>query len=649
MVGYVLGVDLGTTYTAAAVARDGHAQIFELSSTLAAIPSVVFASEDGTYITGEAANRRGTVEPDRVARQFKRRIGGPNFLLGGAPISAHSLTARLLRSTYDAVAAREAAEPDEVVLTHPANWGEYKIDLLRQAARMCDLTVTTVTEPEAAAIAYAANERVAVGDTMTVYDLGGGTFDAAVLRKTDTGFEILGQPEGLEQLGGMDFDEAVYNYTLRSLPDGALDALDFDDDEANSALERLRNDCVAAKEALSYDTQTTIHVFLPTVQTQVRLTREEFEALIRPLLAETIDALNRAIRSAGLESDAVQRVVLVGGSSRIPLVAQMIAASIGRPVAIDAHPKHAIAAGASLMPLLKGKNDELTVPSWTGVASSTPEASAIASPTAGTPLSVAMAAGATAATSPPPTTDPTPAPPPPPTQQVPPPPPPPAPAPPGAASPPPSKGSRRGVLIGAIAAGVVVAALAAVFLLGGSNKKEPAAASQTKSTTTNSSASTTSVTPPTQSPTQELAAEIDSTLQPGANARAEVVQAVNGVDSCQTDPNDAITSLQDAINTRQSMLTGVQSVQWNLVQQGNEVRDDVTQALNASVSADQSFIQWANFVEATGCNGNAPHDANFDAAQSASTDATNAKDAFLQLWNPIAAQVGTKQYVETDL
>jgi molecular chaperone DnaK (HSP70) len=347
-VGFVLGVDLGTTFTAAAVGRGGRAQIFELSGDLAAIPSVVFACDDGTYLVGEAARRRGLDDPDRVAREFKRRFGGANLLLGGSPYSAHALTSHLLATTFDTVTAREGERADKVVLTYPANWGEFKVDLLRQAAHMCRLEPATITEPEAAAIAYAENERVEVGDTVLVYDLGGGTFDAAVLRKTSSGFEILGHPEGIEQLGGMDFDEAVYNYVLRALPDNAVSKLDFDDPTATVAFADLRARCIAAKEALSFDTQASIPVLLPTVQTQIRLTREEFEVLIRPPLTETMDALNRAIDSAGLKAQDIDRVLLVGGSSRIPLVAQMIAETIGRPVAVDAHPKHAVATGAAL-------------------------------------------------------------------------------------------------------------------------------------------------------------------------------------------------------------------------------------------------------------------------------------------------------------
>lgn len=347
--GYALGVDLGTAYTAAATYRDGKAEIATLGNRAAAIPSVVLLREDEEVLTGDAANRRGVTEPDRVAREFKRRVGDTTpIFLGGSPYSAETLMGKLLRSVVDEVSTREGGTPDRIAVTHPANWGPFKKDLLNQAITVADLSnVETLTEPQAAAIHYSDNERVDPGDVVAVYDLGGGTFDAAVLRKTATGFEILGQPEGIERLGGIDFDAAVFQHVARSLG-GALENLDEDDLTAMAAVARLRQECVDAKEALSSDTDASIPVLLPDLQTEVRLTRTEFEGMVRPALVDTITALRRALRSADVEPDQVKTVLLVGGSSRIPLVAQMVGAELGRPVAVDAHPKHSIALGAAL-------------------------------------------------------------------------------------------------------------------------------------------------------------------------------------------------------------------------------------------------------------------------------------------------------------
>ena len=346
--GYRLGVDLGTTWTAAAVARNGQVEMATLGTRGAAVPSVLFVREDESILVGEAASRRGVSEPDRVVREFKRRFGDPTpVLVGGTPFAADMLMAKLLRWVVDTVSAREGGPPDAVVVTHPANWGPYKLDLLAQAVRLADVgDAVVISEPEAAAISYAGNERMQVGDVIAVYDLGGGTFDAAVLRKTADGFEVLGRPDGIERLGGIDFDEAVFAHVARTLA-GSFEGLDPEDGAARSAVARLRDDCVDAKEALSSDTDVVIPVILPAVQTEVRLTRSEFEDLIRPALSPTADALSRALASAGVLMADLKAVLLVGGSSQIPLVGQLLAERLGVPVAIDAHPKHTVALGAA--------------------------------------------------------------------------------------------------------------------------------------------------------------------------------------------------------------------------------------------------------------------------------------------------------------
>lgn len=370
--GYQIGIDLGTTYTAAAVARGERVEIASLGNRAPTIPSVIFLREDETILTGEAANRRGLSEPERMSREFKRRVGDPTpVMLSGTPYSAESLMAKLLRWVVATVSEQEGGAPERIAVTHPANWGPYKKDLLGQAIRIADVgEATTLTEPEAAAISYASSERVEAGETIAVYDLGGGTFDACVLRKTAGGFEILGTPEGIERLGGIDFDEAVFTHVRRSVGD-AIDRLDPDDPAALSGMARLRQECIDAKEALSSDTDVSIAVSLPTIQTEVRLTRAEFEGMIRPTLADTIDALRRALRSAGVEPEALRAVLLVGGSSRIPLVGELVAAELKRPVAVDTHPKHSVAVGAALAAgglLAEAQSDQVVVEAGTEAA-----------------------------------------------------------------------------------------------------------------------------------------------------------------------------------------------------------------------------------------------------------------------------------------
>src|SRR3954469_18563415 len=346
---YGLGIDLGTTQTAAAVRVDGRVEVVRLGSRRAEIPSLVFVKPDGGLLIGEAAERRGQSEPGRLAREFKRRMGDPvPILVGGAPFSAHALTAKLLRHVLDAVIQQQDGPPAALTVTHPANWGPYKKEQLDQAIKLADAgPVRLRSEPEAAALQHATARRIANGETVAVYDLGGGTFDVAVVRRDGDGFVLLGEPEGIEQLGGIDFDEAVFGYVLGVLGDKA-EGLDPNDPEVVAALNRLRRDCVEAKESLSFDTETMIPVALPGLHTRVRLNRSELESMIGPSLADTVTATQRALRTAGITAPQLTAVLLAGGSSRIPLVAQMLSTQLQRPVIADPHPEHSIAMGAAV-------------------------------------------------------------------------------------------------------------------------------------------------------------------------------------------------------------------------------------------------------------------------------------------------------------
>jgi cell division ATPase FtsA len=189
-----------------------------------------------------------------------------------------------------------------------------------------------------------------------VYDLGGGTFDAAVVRKVDdTRFELLGEPTGVDRLGGVDFDEAVFEHLRATVAKGLFD-LAPDDPVAMSAAARLRRECTEAKEALSTDTEVTIPVLLPSGHTQARMVRGEFEAMIRPALDETVELLRATIRSAGVAESELDAVLLVGGSSRIPLVSQLLSQQLGRAVAVDSDPKSTVAQGAAraVVPVVPG-------------------------------------------------------------------------------------------------------------------------------------------------------------------------------------------------------------------------------------------------------------------------------------------------------
>jgi YVTN family beta-propeller protein len=345
---YVLAVDLGTTFTAAAVGDHQGVEILDLGVDAATLPSVVLLREDGTILTGEAADRRSVTEPSRTAREFKRRLGDTTpIIVGQTPYGAETLTAHLLEAVIAEASQLRSEPPALIVLTHPANFGQYKLGLLEEAARLAGAErVIYASEPVAAAVHYSSLERVDSGQTVAVYDFGGGTFDAAVVTRTGDGFELVGEAGGIERLGGIDLDEAVMAH-VRGVIGDVMARLDTEDPSVHAALAHLRVECRRAKEALSSDTDVSIPVMLPNLHTDVRLTRREFEDMIRPRLHDTITVLERVVTGAGLTFSDLSRVLLVGGSSRIPLIAEMVASATQRPIAVDTHPKHSVCLGAA--------------------------------------------------------------------------------------------------------------------------------------------------------------------------------------------------------------------------------------------------------------------------------------------------------------
>jgi molecular chaperone DnaK len=393
---YVLGIDLGTTRTAAAIgrldARSGDTEIVNLGDRSSAVPSVLYLGDDGSVLVGDAADRRAVTSPDHVVREFKRRIGDPTpLLVGGRPWAPEDLSARLVRWVVDRVAQREAGPAARLAVTHPASWGPHKKDRLGGALAAQGLPVTFLAEPQAAALHYASAERVEPGSTIAVYDFGGGTFDAAVVHKDSArsaggagintaGFSLLGRPEGVDRLGGIDFDEIVFEHVLQGMPE-AFEGLDENDPAVLSAIAAIRRECTEAKEALSSDTEVSIPVLTPAAQGSVRLHRSEFENAIRPQVEETVDALRRAISSAGITSAQLSAVLLVGGSSRIPLVGQLVSEQLNRPVTVDVDPKNAIPMGAalSLLPAPAGTgSSQSRVPPLRSDGSARPPVSAAA-------------------------------------------------------------------------------------------------------------------------------------------------------------------------------------------------------------------------------------------------------------------------------
>jgi outer membrane protein assembly factor BamB/actin-like ATPase involved in cell morphogenesis len=344
---YALGIDVGTTFTAAAVWRDERVEVVALEAHRVTVPTVVAVEGDDLRF-GNAAISRGIANPDAVAREFKRRLGDsvPIFI-SGAPYSADRLVALFARWVYDTVAAQTGEAPRTVAVTHPANWTEFQRHLLSTALEQAGVaSAALIPEPQAATIDFGSVAHLEPGQLVLVYDLGGGTFDVALLRRDEEGFTSVGLPAGVERLGGIDFDEAVFEHVLGYVPAEVVEGA-RGDATGRLGLAQLRARCVEAKEALSSDVSVDVPVLLPGLSSTVRITRQELEDMVRPMLRQTVDLARQALDRAQVRADELSAVLLVGGSSRIPLVSELVGSALGAPVRVDAHPKLVVARGAA--------------------------------------------------------------------------------------------------------------------------------------------------------------------------------------------------------------------------------------------------------------------------------------------------------------
>ncbi|MCW3816265.1 Hsp70 family protein [Micromonospora sp. DR5-3] len=343
---YVLGMDIGSTSTVAAVARRrgetwARPEVVPLDAGSPAVPSVLHLLPDGSLTVGEPT----TDDPGRTTRDFVRRVGDDvPLLLGGEPCPPENLVAELTAWVVERVSAREGEFAEAIVLSHPAAWGAHRRDLLHRALWHLDLrNVTLLPRPVTVAESHAA--RGFPGTTAAVYALGGSTFEAALVRRTPRGtYEAFGLPQGLDPLGGTDFDEALAEH-VRTLLGRELTGTARPE---TYPLRGLLRECDRVKRELSVATETDVMLTLPTGPVRVPLTRTQFEDLIRPAVRATVDLLVRTVHSAGLTPAQLDGVLLAGGSARIPLVTELVAAAFPVPVEVEPDPQLTAATGAAL-------------------------------------------------------------------------------------------------------------------------------------------------------------------------------------------------------------------------------------------------------------------------------------------------------------
>jgi actin-like ATPase involved in cell morphogenesis len=352
----VLSVDLGTSNTVAVLSAHGRPPRVVDVDGATMMPSAVFAAEAGGLVVGRDAERRARLDPSRFEPNPKRRIDEGTLLLGDSIVPVTDVLAGVLRRVAEETSRQLGGKrPDEVRLTHPAQWGPVRRNVLLSAARQAGMgiNVILVPEPVAAAAHFASfpGQTLTTGQALAVYDLGAGTFDVAIVGATQKGFVVLAEA-GLADLGGLDVDQALLEHVGRQVAQrdparwqSLLCPMTTSDRRAQRA---LREDVKAAKESLSRHPQTDLP--LPEPFDDVLITRVELEALIRPGLLRSVELLAATIRSTGMAPDRLAGIYLVGGSSRIPLIAMLIAEQLRVvPTTLD-QPETAVALGAHHVP-----------------------------------------------------------------------------------------------------------------------------------------------------------------------------------------------------------------------------------------------------------------------------------------------------------
>ncbi|MPZ25570.1 MAG: Hsp70 family protein [Micromonosporaceae bacterium] len=348
---YVLGIDIGGTTTTAAISQlsgggFGAPEVVRLGARSHSVPSALHLAPDRALTVADPV----PLDASRVARGFSRRVGDDvPLVVGGEPCPPQALTAVLAMWVVEQVQLQQGAPAERVVISHPAGWGGYRRGLLLRAIREIGLAGVSLL-PEPVLVAESHRQHGWPGDTLAVYTLGGSDFETSLVGWAErAGFRLLGSAASVDPFGGTDVDEALVNHVQAALG-SEFRTLRRDGPQARLALFGLRRECARAKERLSAATETEVLVPLPYGQVEVPISRTELEALIRPALQVTVDALIGIVRSGGRGGDPPDRILLAGGAAQMPLVAELVAAGLpGSPIAVEPEPQHTAATGAAVV------------------------------------------------------------------------------------------------------------------------------------------------------------------------------------------------------------------------------------------------------------------------------------------------------------
>src|SRR6202790_3624225 len=354
-----VGIDLGTTNSVVSVLEAGEPTVIPNAEGARTTPSVVGFSKSGEVLVGEVAKRQAITNPDRTIRSVKRHMGdhGWSMNIDGKKYTPQEISARILQKLKRDAESYLGDTVHQAVITVPAYFDDAQRTATKEAGQIAGLEVLRIiNEPTAAALAYGLDKEGA-DQTVLVFDLGGGTFDVSVLEIGEGVFEVK-STSGNTQLGGDDWDQRVMDWLVKSFKD--TEGVDLSQDKM--AVQRLKEASEKAKVELSAVQETTINLPFITATSEgpkhldMKLTRSKFQELTADLVDACRGPFEQAVKDAGLTADKIAHVVLVGGSTRMPAIQDLVQTMSGKEAHKGVNPDEVVAVGAAIQAgVLKGE------------------------------------------------------------------------------------------------------------------------------------------------------------------------------------------------------------------------------------------------------------------------------------------------------
>lgn len=349
--GKIIGIDLGTTNSCVAVLEGGEPVVITNAEGNRTTPSIVGFAKDGERLVGQTAKRQAVVNADRTVLSIKREMG-TNYTvdIDGKKYSPQEISAIILSKLKADAEAYLGEKVTQAVITVPAYFSDAQRQATKDAGKIAGLEVLRIiNEPTAAALAYGLDKGENKNQKILIYDLGGGTFDVSILEIGDGVFEVLAT-NGNNRLGGDDIDKLIMDYLIAEFK--RTNGIDLSNDK--QALQRLKEAAEKAKIELSSTIKTTVSLpFITADQTgpkhlEIEITRAKFESLIDGIIKKTIEPMKKAMADAGVTANDLNRVILVGGSTRIPAVVEAVKNFCGKEPYKGINPDECVAIGAAI-------------------------------------------------------------------------------------------------------------------------------------------------------------------------------------------------------------------------------------------------------------------------------------------------------------